>query len=200
MGQGSITYPTHFFPADSFYIDTMFAPDPDSIYYWNSWGDTIIEYEIFLQSAAVAYEQIRTLSIVHEFAEYPYQIIAFLYTPTVGATDLTVAKWIFFLFRNPEVISVDDETPLPQNFKLHQPYPNPFNPTTTIRFSVETSHATSLHIYDINGRLVETLVNGEMQAGDHEIVWNAGEKPSGVYFLRLQSGDFIETQKIILMK
>lgn len=200
MGQGSITYPTNFLPADSFSVEAGNASDPDSIYYWSSWGDTIIEDETFLQSAAAAYENIRSLSIVHQFADYPYKIIAFMYTPTVGATDLTVAKWIFFLFRNPEVISVVDENSYPQNFKLHQPYPNPFNPTTTIRFSVETRLITSLQILDITGRLVETLVNDEMVPGEHEIVWNAGSHPSGVYFVRLESGEFVEKQKIVLVK
>ncbi len=200
MGQGSITYPTNFLPADSFSVEAGNASDPDSIYYWSSWGDTIIEDETFFQSAAAAYENIRSLSIVHQFADYPYKIIAFMYTPTVGATDLTVAKWIFFLFRNPEVISVVDENSYPQNFKLHQPYPNPFNPTTTIRFSVETRLITSLQILDITGRLVETLVNDEMVPGEHEIVWNAGSHPSGVYFVRLESGEFVEKQKIVLVK
>lgn len=200
MGQGSITYPTNFLPADSFSVEAGNASDPDSIYYWSSWGDIIIEDETFFQSAAAAYENIRSLSIVHQFADYPYKIIAFMYTPTVGATDLTVAKWIFFLFRNPEVISVVDENSYPQNFKLHQPYPNPFNPTTTIRFSVETRLITSLQILDITGRLVETLVNDEMVPGEHEIVWNAGSHPSGVYFVRLESGEFVEKQKIVLVK
>ena len=202
MGQGSITYPTNFLPADSFSVEAGNASDPDSIYYWSSWGDTIIEDETFLQSAAAAYENIRQLSVVHQFADYPYKIIAFMYTPTVGATDLTVAKWIFFLYRNPEVISVVDETPLPQNFKLYQPYPNPFNPTITIRFNipVESLRPTSLQIFNITGRLIEELVNGELEVGEHEIVWNANNHPSGVYFVRLESGEFVENQKVVLLK
>ena len=202
MGQGSITYPTNFLPADSFSVEAGNASDPDSIYYWSSWGDTIIEDETFLQSAAAAYENIRQLSVVHQFSDYPYKIIAFMYTPTVGATDLTVAKWIFFLYRNPEVISVVDETPLPQNFKLYQPYPNPFNPTITIRFNipVESLRPTSLQIFNITGRLIEELVNGELAVGEHEIVWNANNHPSGVYFVRLESGEFVENQKVVLLK
>jgi len=202
MGQGSITYPTNFLPADSFSVEAGNASDPDSIYYSSSWGDTIIEDETFLQSAAAAYENIRQLSVVHQFANYPYKIIAFMYTPTVGATDLTVAKWIFFLYRNPEVISVVDETPLPQNFKLYQPYPNPFNPTITIRFNipVESLRPTSLQIFNITGRLIEELVNGELAVGEHEIVWNANNYPSSVYFVRLESGEFVENQKVVLLK
>ncbi len=93
-----------------------------------------------------------------------------------------------------------EETHIPLSFALYPAYPNPFNSTTTIRFSVETRHAVSLHIYNITGRLVETLINKPLTPGEHEITWNAGHLPSGVYFVRLQSGEFIETQKIILMK
>ncbi|MBC8323377.1 MAG: T9SS type A sorting domain-containing protein [Candidatus Marinimicrobia bacterium] len=200
MGLGEINFPDSLYPADSFYVDTSYAADPDSIHYWSSWGASTIEEDVFLQSAAASYEQIRNLAIVHEFAEYPYQIVAFMYTPTVGATDLTVAKWIFFLFRNPEVISVNDETPLPNNFKLYQPYPNPFNPTTAIRFSVAPNSKTSLQIFDITGRLVDELVSGKLVSGEHEVLWNAGNNPSGVYFVRLESGEFVETQKILLIK
>ncbi len=200
MGLGEIYFPDTFFPADSFFVDTSYAADPDSIYYWSSWGGATIEEDVFLQSAATAYENIRQLSIVHELAEYPYQIVAFMYTPTVGMTDLTVAKWIFFLFRNPEVIGVDDENQIPKNFKLFSPYPNPFNPTTAIRFLVTPNQKTTLRIFDINGRLVDELVNGELVTGEHKIVWNAGNQPSGVYFVRLESGNLIETQKVLLIK
>jgi len=99
-----------------------------------------------------------------------------------------------------EFVGVVDEIPISQNFKLHQSYPNPFNPTTTIRFSVEARHASLLRVYDLTGRLVETLVNDNLQSGEHEIVWNAGSQPSGVYFVRLESGEFVENRKIVLLK
>ena len=92
---------------------------------------------------------------------------------------------------------------IPKAISLYPAYPNPFNPVTTIRFSlpvVETLHATSLQIYDITGKLVETLVDGAVEAGHHSISWNAGGVPSGVYFVHLESGSFSQTQKLILMK
>ncbi|NHZ86967.1 MAG: T9SS type A sorting domain-containing protein [Planctomycetia bacterium] len=61
-------------------------------------------------------------------------------------------------------------------------------------------HATSLQIFDITGRLMETLVNGELVSGEHEITWNADNLPSGVYFVRLQSGEFVMNQKVLLIK
>ena len=90
----------------------------------------------------------------------------------------------------------------PMSFSILYTYPNPFNPTTTIRFNVglETSHTTSLQIFDVTGRLVETLVNGELVAGDHEIQWNASQSSSGVYFVELIAGEKRQIQKLLLLK
>jgi hypothetical protein len=91
---------------------------------------------------------------------------------------------------------------LPYGFSLLTVYPNPFNPTTTIRFDipVKTVQATSLHIFDINGRLVETLFKEITEPGHHEIQWNASNHPSGIYFLQLNSGRDNAFQKIVLVK
>ena len=89
---------------------------------------------------------------------------------------------------------------LPKEFQLFPAFPNPFNPTTTIRFTVETQHAMSLQIYDINGRLIETLVNGIINPGNHEIQWNASNYSSGIYIIQVCSGAYYNTQKIISLK
>jgi hypothetical protein len=86
------------------------------------------------------------------------------------------------------------------SFKLFSAYPNPFNPTTTIRFSVETLHVTSLQIFDITGRVVERLIDGIIQLGNHEIQWNASSYSSGIYFVELVSGEKRQVQKLILLK
>ncbi len=99
-----------------------------------------------------------------------------------------------------EFVGIDDENLIPKIFKLYRPFPNPFNPTTAIRFSVAPNSKTSLQIFDITGRLVETLMSGKLVTGEHEIVWNAGSLPSGVYFVRLQNGNLVETQKVLLIK
>lgn len=89
---------------------------------------------------------------------------------------------------------------IPQTFVLYPSFPNPFNPITTIKFSVETFHAMSLRIFDITGRVVETLINGEIPVGNHEITWNASRQPSGVYIVQLSNSKSIQTQKLILLK
>ena len=95
-----------------------------------------------------------------------------------------------------EIIS----TNVPANYALVQNYPNPFNPTTNIRFTLPVSGFMSLKIYDVLGREVAILVNEEQRAGSYEVRWNAIGFSSGVYFYRLQSGEFVQTKKLLLMK
>ena len=95
---------------------------------------------------------------------------------------------------------IDDIIGLPKEYVLYPAYPNPFNPTTTIRFSVAATHASLLQVYDITGRVVETLVNKRLISGVHEIIWNASNQSSGVYFVRLSNNTFRQTQKLILLK
>ncbi|MBT4990427.1 MAG: T9SS type A sorting domain-containing protein [Candidatus Marinimicrobia bacterium] len=99
-------------------------------------------------------------------------------------------------------VSTDGEkTIISESFALYQNFPNPFNPTTTIRFNVgDTQHATSIRIFDISGRLVESLVNQKLQPGLHEIQWSGENRSSGVYILRAENGPTSQTQKMVLMK
>lgn len=98
---------------------------------------------------------------------------------------------------------IDDITILPERLSL-QTYPNPFNPVVTISFdvpnTVETRSPVSLQVFNINGQLVETLVNGVIPAGKHEIIWNASGQPSGVYFISMVYGTSTRNHRIILLK
>lgn len=85
-------------------------------------------------------------------------------------------------------------------FELNQNYPNPFNPTTTIRFSLSQREHVVLKVFDMLGREVATLVNGELQAGEHSVVFNVQGLPSGVYFYRLRAAGFIQTKKMLISK
>jgi hypothetical protein len=89
---------------------------------------------------------------------------------------------------------------IPKIFVLHPVYPNPFNPNTTILFSVERDRGTSLRIYDITGRLVETLIDEQLKPGEYEINWNGSSHPTGVYFVCLSSAEKTQTTKIMLLK
>ena len=85
-------------------------------------------------------------------------------------------------------------------FSLSPAYPNPFNPATKFNFTLPVAGEVSLSVYDISGRTVGRLINGRMNAGLHEIAFDGSGLSSGIYFTRLQTGDFHQTQKIVLVK
>jgi hypothetical protein len=88
----------------------------------------------------------------------------------------------------------------PKEFKLEQNYPNPFNPTTTIQFAVPSVSDVKLEVFNILGQKVASLVNRRMEAGVHTVNFNATNLSSGVYFYRLQAGNFVQTKKMMLVK
>ncbi|MBI4535150.1 MAG: T9SS type A sorting domain-containing protein, partial [Ignavibacteriae bacterium] len=79
-------------------------------------------------------------------------------------------------------------------------YPNPFNPTTRIRFTIPSSGFTTLKVYDVLGNEVATLVNQEMNSGSHETRWNATGMASGVYFYRLATSGVVETKRMVVIR
>ncbi len=101
-----------------------------------------------------------------------------------------------------QATDVKDESYLgiPNKYYLAQNYPNPFNPLTTIRFGVPKTSFVTLKVYDILGREVETLVNEEKSAGSYEVKLNAAGLASGIYFCKMQAGDYSATKKLILIK
>ncbi len=90
----------------------------------------------------------------------------------------------------------------PREFSLAQNYPNPFNPTTTINYSIPQTSFVTIKVYDVLGNEITTLVNEEKKAGNYSTQFAVGsmQLPSGVYFYRMQAGDFAETKKLILVK
>jgi hypothetical protein len=92
------------------------------------------------------------------------------------------------------------EKGLPSKFIFYQNYPNPFNPITTIEFDLPKTSEVTLKVFNILGEEVATIVSDRLSAGSYSYEWNAGNLASGVYLYRLQSGDYVETRKMILMK
>ncbi len=96
--------------------------------------------------------------------------------------------------------AVPDVPQLPVHFKIYHNYPNPFNPSTTIRYEVPCLSMVRLSVYDILGREVSILVNERKNAGRYDVKWDGGNLASGVYFYRLQAGSFVETKKLLLLR
>jgi hypothetical protein len=99
----------------------------------------------------------------------------------------------------------DGETP-PKSFNLSQNHPNPFNPTTTINYDLPVTAQVTLQVYDVSGRLVRTLVDGNvLDAGRKRIVWDGrddfgNQVSSGIYFYRISAADYQQTRKMVLIR
>lgn len=98
------------------------------------------------------------------------------------------------------IVSVEESEDIPNAFALEQNFPNPFNPATTIRFALPRAANASVVIYDVTGAVVERLFEGMLDAGVHDIQWNAGDRAGGVYFYRVVAEDMTDVKKMILMK
>ena len=99
----------------------------------------------------------------------------------------------------------DDRTDAPASTALHQNHPNPFNPSTIIRYTLARPARVTLSVYDVTGRLVRELLDGPKPAGEFQVEWDGrtlrGEPASsGVYFYRMAAGDLVETRKMVLLR
>jgi len=114
--------------------------------------------------------------------------------PYVGDAQFTLSVYT-------DIASSDnEETVIPEEITLHNAYPNPFNPSTMISFDIMEMDKVSLKIYDLTGRQVASLVNRPMAPGYHQITWNPGLLPSGVYLVELTTGGRSFNQKITYIK
>lgn len=111
-----------------------------------------------------------------------------------------IGKHVYKYSRQPAVAIDVDLPEVPDGYTLQQNFPNPFNPSTTIRYSLTFGEPVTLTIYDVNGRAVKTLVNEYQPAGQYAINFEAGDLPGGVYFYKLQAGNFAETKKMLLVR
>ncbi len=98
------------------------------------------------------------------------------------------------------VVSVGRADQISDIYSLLPNYPNPFNPTTTINYQLQKGGSVSLKVYDMRGREVATLVNGEKEAGYYSAMLDGSKLSSGTYIYRLQTGSFTETKKLVLLK
>lgn len=100
-------------------------------------------------------------------------------------------------FKYSDIVEVEV---VPTQYELSQNYPNPFNPSTSIRFSLPKETQLKINIYNMLGELVETLAEGTYEAGYHKVTFNASSLPSGAYVYRIESSDFVQVRKMVLIK
>ena len=117
----------------------------------------------------------------------------FTFTGNLVIEEIIVANW------NGEEVTADILDTV-SGYRLSSAYPNPFNPSTTINYTVAKYDHVSIAVYDVIGRKIESLVNGHVDAGNYEITWNGSNYSSGIYYVKMKSGSYQNTQKLLLMK
>jgi len=97
------------------------------------------------------------------------------------------------------VLAIDMHT-IPQYYNISSIYPNPFNPITRINYGIPEYSKVEIIVYNLTGNKVTSLINEFQTPGYHQVIWNADNYPSGMYFIKLMAGEFIKTQKLMLVK
>lgn len=178
------------------------ALDPDSL-------DETIFYNLYFQvdDSITVIDTIETNFVNVNFADHPFiEQSDTVYWWVVAYSDYPEMQrqsrqtWTFINWNVPA-----SETPLhPQDFALQPAYPNPFNASVTLEYSLSQTGEVELNVYDISGRLVTTLASGSQTPGMHTVRWdgfaNGSQVSTGLYFARLISGGNVATQKLLLMK
>jgi hypothetical protein len=152
--------------------------------------------------------QFDSLSIVMEFMLSDTSVITdslnpatYYYWRVSAGNEYGQGIWSnVFWFKTIIITEVNDETELSFSYNLEQNFPNPFNPSTHISYSIPEQAKVLIKIFDVLGNEIETLVDELKPAGSYELTWNAESLPSGIYFYQLRSGAYTDTKKMILMK
>jgi photosystem II stability/assembly factor-like uncharacterized protein len=180
---------SQFFNSETAYFTSLIWPYPDTLYRttdgcrtWSAVPGVGRGRIFFDGNTIVTVERNKQISLYR---------IRFCYSLDRGKT------WQVNYFD--PVVNVSDINVIIE-YQLYQNYPNPFNPATTIKYSLLHSGRVILSIYDLLGREVIKLIDEEKPAGEYETKWNASSYPSGVYFLKMQAGQFTQTRKLILVK
>jgi len=118
----------------------------------------------------------------------------------VSGNSGTLQSWGLKLFFDAPSEVESDYTFIPSEYEIYQNFPNPFNPSTIIRWQMPETGFVMLKIYDVLGREITTLVDEELSVGKHEVKFDASRFSSGIYFYQLKAGKFIQTKKMILLR
>ena len=119
---------------------------------------------------------------------------------TIGSSSTSMAHASFQSQCSSVTLAVTEFKPLPERVTLRQNFPNPFNPSTTIRYGLANSSQVTLTVFNTLGQQVALLQNGEQEAGYHEVKFDGSGLSSGVYYYRLTAGTFVEMKKLLLVR
>jgi hypothetical protein len=170
----------------------------DFIYLSNKYVDSTL----YGDSVAHALDSTYSGTYINKYWELcGNQIILLMKNASKSVADLIYTAWVDAGSPDPNVVSaINDKQLSPSSFSLSQNYPNPFNPSTSIKFSVPQKGNVTLKVFDLMGREVAVLINGEKETGNYETSFDASKLSSGVYFYELRAAGFSQSKKMIVIK
>ena len=143
----------------------------------------------------------------YENLTYPGPAVRRVYWLPWSGYDGFFNKWsssssngTLYIFKKDTEVGIEPVNNIPAEFILYQNYPNPFNPSTTISYELKNGGYVTLSVYDINGKLIKSLINKEQEPGNYTVNYTSSESSSGIYFYKLSTGSFSDTKKMILLK
>jgi hypothetical protein len=144
----------------------------------------------------ITWQQMRTANVqdIYHFDFIKINNVIYGYAVSTNGYIIKLADSILITGIN----KIPDNSP--REYSLGQNYPNPFNPSTNIEFKIPKAGLVTLKVYDILGHEVSVLINEKLHPGNFNLSWDADDFPSGVYYYKLQAGDFSQTKKMILLK
>jgi len=162
---------------------------------YTCWVSTDINFNSKIYDTTVAdlFTQIPA-GLLNTFTQYYWKVY--------GSNAAGNGPWsLRYTFTTLNSTNITNNLPgIPKNFDLHNNYPNPFNPVTKIQFDVPKNSVVKINVYDITGKEITTLVNDFRNAGRYEVQFNANNLSSGIYFYKMQAGDFMAVRKMLLIK
>ncbi|MFC2170807.1 FG-GAP-like repeat-containing protein [Calditrichota bacterium] len=168
-------------------------PDPgDSVSYWIYFSNSNRMESYFIGSDTFIALNPDTVEILDNVLETTWFVLAHSNYPDTSIESNS--RYSLFLTDR------KDENEIPEHYILFPNHPNPFNNSTIIRFGLPEDTGVNIKVYDLEGRLVNELVNSKRHAGYHVVSWDAGTKASGIYLVRMETDNYIKTQKMILVK
>ncbi|MFH2035999.1 MAG: T9SS type A sorting domain-containing protein [Candidatus Zixiibacteriota bacterium] len=180
----SVVNPLPLVTAESGLLATLYftvsADAPEVVFYLDSLNES------------VAFNQFGTSFYKHRRVEMTGNDASETMLPAFASGIISVQR--------PTGLLDDDNKLLPGEFKLAQNYPNPFNPVTSIEFALAEKSEITLEVFNVLGRKVATIAEGEYSAGIHRVDWDASNDPSGIYFYRISANSKMDTKKMLFLK
>jgi hypothetical protein len=196
MGKGEIDFPRVFLPADSFKIQQTNVAAPISFQYYE-FGTPV---SLFQKKADSAWNAVKSLLVVKDFSQHPYRVGIYLFPPSVGAFDPSVAKWIIFLYQGrvntkvKQVVETVSQRPLFLNFA------NTAGSKIAVTYRLTTRTYATVAVYNANGVKMAELAAGVHGPALYTVNFDVGKLANGMYFCMVSAGNVHDVKKIVIAR